>query len=172
MPNKTNVRIGACSVFYGGVNLGHTRDGAEFNFEREFEELRVDQYSSPVDLALTGQNLTVKVYLAEIVNDILNVAIPEGKYELGSADDRLGLGQDTGYLLGQDAKQLILHPLKNADSDLSEDIVIYKAVSTEPVALNYKVDEQRICEVTFMALIDETNGNGRRLGHIGPTAIS
>lgn len=173
MPNISNVRIGAVSVKFGGVDLGHSKDGAEFEFTREFEDLIVDQYGSmPIDMALTGQDVRIKVYLAEVTASNLNVAVPEGDHDLGTTGERLGLGTDAGYLLRTDSKALILHPLKNTSADDSEDINIYKAVSVETLPLNYKIDEQRIVEVTFRALVDETNGNGRRLGHIGPVAIS
>jgi hypothetical protein len=173
MANKLNTRIGHCTVSFGGVDLGHTKDGVELEFERETEDLLVDQFGSmPVDLALTGQNLTVKVFLAEVMASNLNIANPEGDHDLGGEGERVGFGTDAGYLLGQDAKQLVLHPAKNAAADDSEDVVIYKAVSVESVALNYKIDEQRILEVTFRAIVSEDNGNGRRLGHIGPADIS
>lgn len=173
MSQIANVRIGDCDVFYNSVHLGHTKGGVEFTFEREFEDLTVDQYGSmPVDIALTGQNLTIKAMLAEITNDVMNVAIPEGKYALGTADDKLGLGTDSGYLLRQDAKPLRLHPRSRALTDLSEDVNIWLAVSTENVELGYKIDEQRIIETTFRALVDESQPSGARLGQIGPNAIS
>lgn len=173
MSQIANVRIGDCDVFFGGVALGHTKGGVEFTFEREFEDLTVDKYGSmPVDMALTGQNLMIKAFLAEITNDVMNVAIPEGKYALGATDDKLGLGTDSGYLLRQDAKVLRLHPRSRAVSDLSEDVNIWLAVSTENVELGYKIDEQRIIETTFRALVDETKPDGSRLGQIGPDTIS
>lgn len=173
MGQLTNVRIGACSVLWGGVSLGHTKDGAEFQFERSFEDLMVDQYGeTAVDKALTGQNLTVKVYLAEPNTSNLHVALPEQGHASGANGERVGLGADAGATLRQFARELVLHPLNRAASDDSEDIHIYLAVSMETVALNYKVDEQRVIEVTFQALVDETYGSGRRLGHIGPANIS
>lgn len=173
MANIQNVRIGDCDVFLNEVHLGHTKGGVEFTFEREFEDLTVDKYGNmPVDMALTGQNLMIKAFLAEITNDILNQVVPEGGYALGSADDKLGLGRDSGYLLRQDAQPLRLHPRKNAATDYSEDVYIWKAVSVENVEMGYKIDEQRIIETTFRALVDETQPNGSRLGQIGPSAIS
>ena len=149
MANISNVRIGVCSVKFGGVDLGHTKDGVEFHFERDFEDLTVDQYgSTPIDKALTGQNLTVVLSLAEPTLDNLNVAIPEGSHaQAGSGatlKERLSLGADAGYLLRQDAKPLILHPIKNASTDDSEDITIYQAVSIDEVELDYKIDDQRM----------------------------
>lgn len=173
MANVQNLRIGDCDVFLNEIHLGHTKGGVEFTFEREFEDLTVDKYGNmPVDMALTGNNLLIKAFLAEITNDVLNVAIPEGRYATGASDDKLGLGTDSGYLLGQDAKPLRLHPRNKAATDYSEDIYIWKAVSVENVEMEFKIDEQRVIETTFRALVDESQANGERLGRIGPAAIS
>lgn len=170
----SKVRIGACQITYKGVNIGHTLDGVELTFEREFEDLTVDKYgSSPIDKALTGNKLMAKFKLAQPDFASMNIANPEGEGADGTLGDRIGLGTDAGYLLRQDAGLLVLRPLKNVASvDDSEDIHLYKAVSAENVELSYKVDEQRVIEVTMEALIDETYGVGRRLGHIGPAIIS
>lgn len=169
----SNVRIGACSVKFKTRDVGHTLEGVEFNFERSFEDLKVDKYGDmPVDMALTGHNLTIKFKMAEVTLANLDVAIPEGGYQSSTGGTRVNLGTDAGYLLAQDAGELVLHPLKNAASDLTEDIVVYKAVSVEAVPLNYKVNEQRVVEVTMRALVSEDYADGRRLGHIGVTNIS
>lgn len=171
----SKVRIGACQITYKGVNVGHTLDGVELTFEREFEDLTVDKYgSSPVDKALTGNKLMAKFKLAQPDFAALNIANPEGEGADGTTGDRIGLGTDAGYLLRQDAGELVLRPLKNvASANDTEDVVLYKAVSVENIELSYKVDEQRVIEVTFEALVDETYGVGRRLGHVGPSgAIS
>ena len=57
-------------------------------------------------------------------------------------------------------------------TDLREDVVFYKAVNTENIKLNYKVKDQTVVEVSFEALVDESYGNGRLLGHIGGLHIS
>lgn len=170
----SKVRIGACQITYKGQNVGHTLDGVELTFEREFEDLTVDKYgSTPVDKALTGNKLMAKFKLAQPDFNSMNIANPEGEGADGSIGDRIGLGTEAGYLLRQDAGLLVLRPLKNvATADDSEDIHIYKAVSSENVELAYKVDEQRVVEVTMEGLVDETYGIGRRLGHIGPATIS
>lgn len=174
MADISKVTIGACQVTHGGVDLGHTLDGVELELEREFEDLTVDAYgSTAVNKALTGQKITAKFKLAEIDANRLNSAIPEAQHALGSSAERLGIGSQAGYLLRNDAKQLRLRPLRNvASSNDDEDVVIYKAVSVESVMLAYKVDEQRVIEVTMEGLVDETYGDGRLLGHIGSADIS
>jgi len=173
MANIQNVRIGDVDVFLNEIHLGHTKGGVDFKFERSFEDLQVDKYGeTPIDMALTGQNLTVEANLAEITNDVMNVAVPEGKYNLGTLDDKLGLGTDAGYLLRQDAKPLRLHPRNKAATDYSEDIYVWLAVSSEPLELGFKIDEQRVVKVTFRALVDESQPDGSRLGRVGPPNIS
>lgn len=173
MANIQNVRIGDCDVFLNEIHLGHTKGGVDFKFERSFEDLTVDKYGeTPIDMALTGQNLVVEANLAEVTNDVFNVAVPEGVYAVGSLDDKLGLGTDSGYLLRQDAKPLRLHPRNKAATDYSEDIYVWLAVSSEPLELGFKIDEQRVVKVTFRALVDESQPNGQRLGRIGAAAIS
>lgn len=168
-----NVTIGAASISWGGVSLGHTLGGAKFTFDRKFTELEVDKYGkTPVELALNGQDLMIEVTLAEPVADFIANALPEATLVDGSLHSKIGLGVDAGVGLRQYAKQLVLHPLKNDVSDLSGDIVIYQAVSYDKLELDYTVDKQRVFKVNFRALVDETRGNGFRLGQIGQDPLS
>lgn len=165
---------GPCSIVFNGVNLGHTLDGVTFNAEREFLDVVVDRYgSSPIDKVLTGTNVTVTVQLAQWSWRNLNVAMPEtSSYDGAGVADRADIGGDAGYSLRADSAVLVIHPLKNAATDFSEDITIYKAVSGAPITLDLKVDAQLVIEIEFQALVDEQYGAGRRLGHIGPAAVS
>lgn len=176
--NQSNLRIGDAELWItNGVDaefcIGHTKGGIEFSFERDFEDLTHDQGGeTPVDKALKGNNLTFKAMVAEATTYNLQVAVPEGKYNDGNVSESLGLGTDSGYLLRQDSVQLRLHPRNRGTADLTEDIYIWKAVSSEAIELAYKIDEQRILEVTFQALYDESQANGQRLGRVGPAIIS
>lgn len=175
---QSNLRIGDAELWINnGVDaefvIGHTKGGIEFSFERDFEDLTHDQGGeTPVEMALKGNNLTFKAMVAEATTYNLNLAIPEGKFNDGSISESLGLGTDSGYLLRQNAVQMRLHPRNKAASDYTEDIYIWKAVSSESVELGYKIDEQRILEVTFRALYDDQQPDGQRLGRVGPQAIS
>lgn len=176
--NQQNLRIGECEAWIDdGTNpeylYGHSKGGVEFQFEREFEDLTHDQGGeTPVDMALKGNNLLIKFMNAEPTIPHLNVAIPEGKHGDGSIAENLGLGTDSGYLLGDDAVLLRLHPRKNAADDYTEDIYVWKAVSSENIEFAFKIDEQRVVPVTFRALYDDTQPDGQRLGRVGTQDIS
>lgn len=182
--NSANIRIGECEIWQtaysapgsgiaGGTLLGHTKGGIEFQFEREFVDLTVDQYGSmPLDLALTGQNVTIKATFAEVTTSYVALAIPEGRYDSTASDQKLGLGRDAGFLMSTVAKQYVFHPRSLPSSNQEEDIYIFKAVSVETVPLSYKIDEQRVLEVTWRGLVDETQPDGARLGRVGNLLIS
>ncbi len=167
-----NVTIGAASLVWGTNSLGHTLGGCKFTFDRKFTQLEVDKYGkTPVEMALNGTTLTIEATLAEPLIDFLAFAIPEAP-SLGITHDKLGLGNDAGVGLRQYAKPLVLHPSARPASVLDDDIVIYLAVPTDKVEMDYQVDKQRTFKVTFTALVDETRGNGFRLGQIGQDPIS
>lgn len=165
---------GPCTITFGGIDVGHTLDGVEIAAERELTEVNVDKYGkTPIDLVLTGNNLTVKFKLAQTEWDQWNIAIPEtSSHDGAAAADRADFGADAGYSLRQDAKLLVIHPMKNAATDFSDDVTVYLAVSSESITLPMKIDEQRVIEVTMKALVSEEYGTGRRLGHYGPAAVS
>lgn len=165
---------GPCQITFGGIVMGHTLDGVELEAERELTEVQVDRYGhTPVDLVLSGNNLRIKFKLAQTEFDQWNMAIPEtSSYDGAGTADRVDFGADAGYSLRQDAKPLIIHPMKNAPTDFSDDVTVYLAVSAENVTLPMKIDEQKVLEITMRALVSEAYGTGRRLGHYGPADVS
>lgn len=171
--NKAEI-AGPCTVVYNGVNLGHTLEGVDFEAVREFADVLVDRHgSTPIDKVLTGTKCTIKFKLAQPNFAQLDAAMPEtSSYDGAGTADRIDIGGDVGYNLRQNASPLVIHPMKRAATDFSGDITIYKAVNISKVTMPYKVDAQIVVEFEMIALVDESYGAGRRLGHVGPSAVS
>lgn len=165
---------GPCRITLDGVDLGHTLGGILFTANRELVKVMADKYgTTPIDYVLNGTEATLEFQLAQTDYRQLDPTMPEtSSYDGAGTMDRIDIGGDAGYSLRRDAKQMIIHPLKNADSDLSEDITLYLVVNTGNVEIPYRVDEQKVVNCTFTALVSESYGAGRRLGHIGPAAVS
>lgn len=174
MSDPQNLRYGDMDVYYGEEALGYTLGGTSFANEREFLDIKTDQHSTPMDKILTGAKIFVKMMLAETTKKNLSRGLPESRFDenVVLGDSKLGLGRDNGYSLLQDAKLLRLHPRNRVGSDRSEDIYIFKAVSIENVEQDFKVDEQRVLELTFEGLTDTTQPDGQRVGRIGDPDIS
>lgn len=176
MANINNLYVAAGSLItFGGVDLGHTVDGAEISIERELTEVKTDLYgNTPVDMVLAGQKATVKLKLAEITPGILSYVVPESDWDVGTGSkETVHFGTKAGYSLRNDALQLTITP-QGKNSDNSKTITFFKAVSTDNATVAYKIDEQSVFEVTFTALVDETRNatDGRLLGRMGPADIS
>jgi|SRR3990167_565845 len=165
MADITNVKVGACSVTYNSVDLGHTKGGVEVSYEPVFHDVSVDKYGeSVVEKYLMGEKWTVKVPLAELTIANLKVAMPAGTFA-GAANARLTLGHSAGTKATTSAAQLVLHPLNMGTR--ANDIVLHKAFVASTIDLQMKVDEENIIEVEFEALVDESKADGNYLGLIG-----
>lgn len=165
MSDITQVQVGACSVSFNGLDLGHTKGGVEVTYEPTHKDVSVDKYGETViQKRLTGEKLSAKVPLAEYTIANLRNAIPQSTFA-GAANARITIGASAGQLATADAYQLVLHPL--TEGTRRHDIVIYKAYVASTVVLPHKNDEEKVIEVTFEALLDETKSDGNYLGLIG-----
>lgn len=165
MADITNVQVGQCSVTYNGVDLGHTKGGVEVSYEPVYKDVMVDKYGETVvEKYLTGQKLTAKVSLAEYTIANLRVAMPKAQFA-GAANARITLGAAAGKKGSDSAAVLVLHPVN--EGTRRHDVVFYKALVTSSIVLNHKIDEEKVIEVTFETLIDESRSDGNYLGLIG-----
>lgn len=165
MPDITKVKVGVCSVSFNGVDLGHTKGGVEVSYEPSHHDVSVDKYGETVvEKYLMGEKLTAKVPLAESTIANLRISMPQSTFA-GAANARITVGASAGQAAKVDSAQLVLHPL--SEGTRAFDIVLYKAYVGSTITLNHKVDEEKIVEVTFEALLDETKSDGNYLGLIG-----
>lgn len=161
--------MGVCQVLLDGADMGHTLGGVEATYEPTYEMVKVDRYGdTPVDYKLKGEMLRVKVPLAEITVANIKKAIAHGTLA-GSGNARVTLGSRSGKGTSGKTGQLVLHPI-DAGASRAYDIALYKAFPMSEVVLNHMVDEQKVIEVEFVALIDESKSDGNYLGLIGDSA--
>jgi len=161
MADIQNVKIGAAHVTFGGTDIGHTKGGCEVTIETEKAEITVDETGNTIrDYSLLGEKATVKVPLAESQVANLANAFPMGTLE--NSNGRLKLGKKAGERFAQYAKELVLRPF--GETDDANDVVFYKAVATGDATISYSNEDERVVEVEFTALWDDTKD---ALGHIG-----
>ena len=165
MSDVTKVKVGVCDVTLNGIPLGHTKGGVEVTYEPEYHDVAVDKYGNTVvEKYLLGEKLMAKVPLAEFTIANLGVAIPQGQYA-GAANARRTIGAAAGKKATDDALELVLHPINEGTRE--NDIVLHKAFVFNTVVLAHKNDEEKLIEVEFMALLDESKADGNYLGFIG-----
>ena len=165
MADVTKIQLGACSVTYKGVDLGHTIGGVVVTYTPDYHETSVDKYgSSVVEKFLVGERVKAEVSLAEITLANLEVAIALG---VQVADDSVSMGSVAGKKASTTAGLLVLHPLAYATTVRDYDVSIYKAVVTNELKIEHKNDGEKLLPVVFDALIDENRSDGNILAFIG-----
>lgn len=165
MADITNVQVGVCNVSFNSADLGHTKGGVEVTYSPVYHDVAVDKYGETVvQKILTGEKLTAKVPLAEFTIANLKAAMPKGSYA-GAANTRLLVGKSAGAKATVEAAQLVLHPI--SEGTRRHDIVFHKAFVASEIVLSHVNDAEKIIEVTFEALLDETKTDGNYLGLIG-----
>jgi hypothetical protein len=166
MADITKVKLGVCDVTFNSVNLGHTKGGVTVSYEPEYVDIQVDKYGKSVaEKVLVGESLKVTVPLAESALANIEIGIPAAT-DVGPSD-RATIGKVAGLRMAQFAHELVLHPSANGASDRSEDVVLYKALAAEAIELKYGNEGERVMQLVFHALIDETKSDGNYLGLFG-----
>lgn len=77
MSDTKNVKIGVCSVFFNGQDLGYTKGGVEVSVTTETHKVNVDQFGkTTINEFVMGREVSVKVPLAETTLDNLVRTMP------------------------------------------------------------------------------------------------
>ena len=165
MADIDNVKLGPCSVKFDDDDLGHSIGGCTVSYEPEYHDIKVDKYGNTVaEKILIGEALKVTVPLAESTLANFEIAVPASS-DVGSG--RATIGKEAGERMLQYAKELVLHPSQNAANDLSEDVVLHKALVAEAVEFKMGNDGEKIFQVVFHAILDEGKSDGNYLGFFG-----
>lgn len=149
-----NIRLGACSVSWGGVDLGYTQGGVVVTIGSSKHDTKVDQEGdTPVDSYIMSRTCSVKVPMAETtVDKLTSILSGTGGTSAGGV---LSVTTGVGTSLRSGAKPLVLHPVNRPADDLSEDFTIPLANTIGDLSFNYEVDRERVFEINFDAFPDE-----------------
>jgi len=165
MADATKIRLGVCTVFFKGVDLGHTIGGVEVTYTPEYKEVNVDKFGkSVVEKFLVGERIKAKFSLAEWTLANLRVAIERATLQ---GDDSVSAGSVAGKKASENAGLLVLHPIENAAGNRDDDFSIYKAVSTGELTIVNNNEGERVLPVEMDGLIDENRSDGNMLFFIG-----
>lgn len=75
--STNNVKLGICTVEFGGVDLGYTKGGVEVEVATETFKVMVDQFgNTPVKEYITARTCVVRAPLAETTLEILRDIMP------------------------------------------------------------------------------------------------
>ena len=193
MPDATNVLVGA-GVFYTSPvatakpdedadllvwtsweDVGYTDGGVEMEYTPVFFDAVVDQTLPPVRTALTGEQLLVRVPMAEATLKNLSKAISASTFSTEAAGGgktgkdilEFGNGTPTPVQLGFEGESPESQASKDAGSDIGWRVAIFwKALSVGALAHAYRKAEKVIFPVEFRCLADDGKAAGKQLARI------
>jgi hypothetical protein len=160
--NIQNVKLGACSVSYGGVDLGLTKGGVAVTLSTQNKPINVDQFGQTViNDYIMGRSGTVKVPMAETDINKLVAVIPGASIVIDKnvgTKQKLVIPTSVGQSLYATALPLILHPTANAGTNLAEDVTVPLAAPTGNVTFDFQEQNERVFMVEFTMYPDATTG--------------
>jgi hypothetical protein len=124
----------------------------------ETHKVEVDQFGkSPINEIIMARNVSVKVPLAETTLENLVKIMPGATLVTDSVDTtkkKVLVTNAVGTSLLEKAKILVLHPQGLPASDKSEDFTVPLAMTPGALTFAYKLEEERIFNVTFTGYPD------------------
>lgn len=152
-----NFHIGAGDLKINSVSVGHTTpEGVLVNIEPDVHLHLSGKYgTTPVKAALKGYMVTVQVTMGETTLANLQDAIAGANQDAG----KLQLGGLAGREIP--GVSLTLEPFDN-----TENWYFTNAVPSSPVEVAYQVENERVYQVTFTAMVDENAAEAENIGYM------
>jgi len=169
--NVLNIPLSPMRVKYKGVDLGGTTNEVSIQIKYEMADIMVDQFGKSImDKVVSGLSFSIKTVLAEVKNkDNWAVAFPSIHEVTQGGNKAIYADMQIGDHLYPKAGQLLLHPLENADADLSQDYLFYKATATQVAEVKYGPEKQSGLNVEFIVYPDTTVSPARYMFHGDPS---
>lgn len=155
--NVANFKIGSGDLFIDSASIGHTtQDGVVITYEPDVHLHMSGKYgSTPVKASLIGQKLTIKVTMAESVANNMENALA-GTVQ---ADGKIKFGNIAGTEVA--GVELKLVPFDGTSS-----WIFRNAVPTSNVEIAYQPDNERVFQVTFTAMVDESFPEAENVAYV------
>ena len=141
--NPLNIPLSPMRVNFNGVDLGGTVNEVTLSKKILLADVMVDQLGkTSLDKKVSGYDYSVKFTISEVKNkDNWKVVFPSDQ-EVNSGTKSIISTIQIGDSMYAKAGVLILHPLENADGDLSGDYKFEKAASIQVTEIKYGPDKQ------------------------------
>ena len=148
--------IGPCQVFWDGDDLGGTLGNVTVNFKYEKAPLKADQTGSALlDEAISGMEVTIETEFAQVRDKTqLQKLFPNA--DIGGTTPHFFIDFKDKVATRQLplAKQLILHPIVEADASKDYDWCFYKAVPSEESQYVFSPTEQAKLKIVWKVYLD------------------
>lgn len=159
-----NVLGGPGYVTLGGNSIGHTQGGITANITPKNRPVNVDQFGvSEVNYRHTGDESRMTIPFAEWSAATIAEIYDGGNDQTGgSGAAYLGIGRSAGKVYDTQASEIIAFLTADAAKKLS----FHRSTPIGGFDIAYKTDEDRIFNIEFANLVDESQTDGELIGKV------
>ena len=153
--STTETIASTCEIYYGGVNMGHTKGPITVTVNKTTFDVTVNEFGPnvPVNSFSLGTSATVEIPLAQVSTEVMAEIIPEAvTVSGGTANEAIYVADTTGTDMLSLAKELIVAP-----RDGSPQWKFPAAFVGDEFSVPYQLDEQTVISVTMKAIPDPSN---------------
>ena len=158
--SDATLELGPCEVKFGTnnaeVSLGKTQGGVVVTFSQDAADLMSDQYGTGVeDKVITGHGATITIPMAQYDAANLAIALNQTKKQIGDQEGVKGSSL-VGTKYSSKGQSLLLTKYEDGvvSSDENDRIRFPNCTPDGNFSVNFSVTDQRVMEVTFIALPD------------------
>ena len=164
----TKVIGGPAQFTLGGTQLSHTQGGITVTAKPSQHLVTVDEFGTTTcGIRHTGDDVKMKVPFAEYTAAVLGAVYEAGRDQTAATGSKyLGIGRSAGYVYTTAAAQAV--PYLTADA--AKLVSMLKVTPVGELVQEFNVDKDRLLEMEFACILDETATDGEMIGSIVLTA--
>lgn len=154
------------------VYVGWLDGGVEFGYIPEYNDIKVDEFSAPIQKILNAENMTVKLSLAELFLDNLKEAISASlrtdtaPATMVPGTEELAIGDGTPQIVTLGFEGTPPGVVAADPPGVFRMVIVHRAVAQGEVGQAYTRGEKTMYPVEYGAMADVTQVAGKRLAII------
>lgn len=164
-----NVIGGPAQFKIAGTQISHTQGGISLNVKPSQHNVVVDKFGTTIcGIRHTGDDVKMKAPFAEYSAAALAAAYEPGNDQTaaGSGSKYMGIGRSAGYIYTTAAATVV--PYLSADA--AKIVSMLKVTPVGELVQDFNYDKDRLLEMEFACILDETATDGELIGTIVLTA--
>jgi hypothetical protein len=164
----SNVIGGPAQFKLGGTQLSHTQGGITCNIKPSQHMVTVDKFgNTAMNVRHQGDEVKMKVPLAEYVAAALAKVYEPGNNQTAAGGAKyMGIGRSAGYLYTTATAAIVPY----LTADVAKQLSFWRVTPIGEIVQEFNTDKDRLTEVEFACLGDETKTDGEIIGKLELTA--
>lgn len=169
--NDDEIVISPADVYVGPTssltNVGYIEEAVAVRLTDHVILSRANQTGrTPIRAYEGGQEIRVELIMKQSEAENLGLALNSATVSAGPTSKSVKGGGKPGTVITP--QRLWIHDANNATTDLTEDLVIHKAIKVDgPIEMRYGPEDEKLVALVYEGIIDDSESAGEQLYEFG-----